>query len=46
MSYQFDLSCFGEGDGTFEPAMINSLQVNRIIYIYDVLTGQIRANNA
>ncbi len=46
MIYQFDLPCFGESGGAFEPAMINSLQVNRIIYIHDVLTGQTRANHA
>ena len=48
-SYQFELPCFGENDGkvgTFEPSSIAGFQINRIIYIYDVPAGEIRANHA
>lgn len=49
ISYQFELSCFGEKDGklgTFEPASIPGFQVNRIFYIFDVPEHEERANHA
>jgi len=49
MSYQFELSCFGENDGklsTFEPPSVLGFQVNRIFYIFEIPKGEERANHA
>lgn len=48
-SYQFELPCYGKGNGklgTFEPLLIPRFQIDRIIYIFDVPFDETRADHA